>query len=340
MSNRSLPNHSSSISSTMDPRAPSSQYIRSDMGPYPGGMPGITPNYINNDKRINKTVGWRTNGAIRTTIQTRTRDQNFINVNQFAFIDTRIPNRPQLLNVQQLNWWLLTEFPQLLINNPMLLNEWAVKDRKKDYVNQEQAEKAYIMNTFKLYGVVVNRDVDNSDELPVERGPRAFTCTVKGVCNVLDYWSTGTRALRAYDSCYFVLKKVLVKPDAKYQSRLTTKFHNTGSPVPARWNPLGEMVWQVVPWNTPDSFIPVEAYSWTDKIATATASGAKVLVDGTKHIGGYWKLGRIHEYPDIGHRNMFKKRDELSVSRDITYLHDNGRLPPIHFYLSLDNNCR
>lgn len=334
MTSKSLPNHYSNISADVDPRAPSSKFIKSDMGPYPGGMPGMTPNYINNDKRVNKTVGWRTNGSIRTTVQTRTRDQNFVNVNQLAFIDTKIPDRPLLMNLQQMNWWLIKEAPELF-REPQVLNKWLVKDKVTNEVyNLEQAEKAYIMDRFKLYGAVVNRDIDNSDDMPVERSPRAFTCTVKGVCHLLDYWSTKDRSLHAYDHCFFVLKKVLVGPHDKYQSRLTTTVHNAGSPVPGNWPSMGKMCWQIVPWHTSDNYIPVNAYSWTDlKQVGAT------LVPGREHIGGYWQIGHIHEYPDIGHRAQFKKRGEMSVAQDITYLHDNGRIVPIHFYLKLDTNC-
>lgn len=336
MSSRSLPNHFSNISASVDTRAPSSKTIRSDMGPYPGGMPGITPNYINNDRSVNKTPGWRTNGSIRTTVQTRTRDQNFVNINQLAFIDTDIADRPQLYNVQQLNWWLVNDFPKLLGNNPRLLKEWQIIKNVKGVdmvVNQAQAEKAYIMKRFKLYGAVVNRDIDNSDEMPIERNPRAFTCTVKGVCHLLDYWSTSKRALHAYDTCFFVLKKVLIKPEVKFQSRLTTTVHGTGQSVPGIWPTAGKMVWQVVPWSTHDNFIPVDELTWEEEEIV----GAKKVLK--EHIGSSWRIGNIHETPDIGHRSMFKKRDEHAIARDITYLHDNGRSVPIHFYLKLDTNC-
>lgn len=334
MTSKSLPNHYSNIRADVDPRAPSSKVVRSEMGPYPGGMSGITPSYINNDKRVNKTVGWRTNGSIRTTVQTRTRDQNYVNVNQLAFIDTKIPDRPLLMNLQQLNWWLVNDAPELF-NNPQVLNKWLVKDRRTQTIyNQVQAEKAYIMDRFKLYGAVVNRDVDNGDDMPIERSPRAFTCTVKGVCHLLDYWSTKDRSLHAYDQCYFVLKKVLITPRDTFQSRLTTSIHNTGSPVRGNWPSMGKMCWQVVPWHTSDNYIPLKAYSWTDMIQVGTN-----LVEGDEYIGGYWRIGCIHEYPDIGSRAQFKKRDDLSVSKDITYLHDNGRITPIHFYLKLDTNC-
>jgi hypothetical protein len=333
MSSRSLPNHYSSMSADVDPRAPSSQMIKSDMGPYPGGMPNMTPAYMNNDKRVNKSVGLGTNGSVRTTVQTRTRDQNYVNINQIAFIDTKIPDRPLLMNIQQLNWWFIEHGTDVL-RQPRVLNEWIVTNKKNVALNEEQAEKAYIMKRFKLYGAVVNRDIDNNDSMPMERQPRAFTCTVKGVCHLLDYWSTADRSLHAYDQCYFVLKKVLVGPHSTFQSRLTTSVHNSGSPVPASWPKLGQMVWQIVPWHTSDNYIPVSVYSWTDSNLVGST-----LVKGKSHVGGHWRIGNVHEYPDIGHRSSFKKRGELSVAQDITYLHDGGRVVPIHFYLKLDSNC-
>lgn len=330
---RSLPNHYSNINADSDPRAPSSQRIKSNMGPYPGGMPGITPNYINNDKLVNKSVGLNTNGSIRTTVQTRSRDQNYVNVNQLAFIDTKIPERPLMMNIQQLNWWFV-EHGIPLFEQGKVQQEWSIIDFKQIPANLDQAEKGYIMKRFKLYGAVVNRDVDTENMMPIERQPRAFTCTVKGVCHLLDYWSTEDRTLRAYDQCYFVLKKVLVGPDTKFQARLNSSLHNTGTSVPAGWPKVGQMVWQIVPWHTSNNYIPVEIYSWTDK-----NSLLGVMVDGKTHVGGYWRIGNIHEYPDIGHRSQYKKRKDLSVAQDVTYLHDNGRVVPIHFYLKLDTNC-
>lgn len=333
MASRSLPNHYTNISAGVDPRAPSSQRIRYGDNNYPGGQSNITSDIINN-RNVNTTPGWRTNGSIRTTVQTRTRDQNYVNINQFAFMDTKIPDRPLLLNIQQLNMWLIEQAPALF-HEASTLRQWIVKDKRTDKVfNLEQAEKAYIMNRFKLYGVVVNRDVDNNDAMDIERSPRAFTFTTRGVCHVLDYWSTKKKNLQAYDLCYFVLKKVLIGPDTKIQSKLTTRIHNTGAPIHGSWPALGKMCWQIVPWHTSDNYIPISAYTWVDKIAV----GAK-LEEGKKHIGSYWRVGNIGDSPDIAARSIFKKRQELSVAHDITYLHENGAIIPVHFYLKLDTNC-
>ena len=320
----SLPNHyGPNISASHDPRAPSSQRIRADMSaPYPGGLNYLTPSYINNDSRVNKTVGKNTNGSIRTTVETRTRDQNYINVHQLAFLDTKLPSRPVLYSIQFLNWWLATDGYDV-VSNPAKLGENVIKNGNK-VLNITAAEKAYIMGRFKLYGAVVNRDIDTSFEQK-ERLPRAFTCTVRGACNLLDYWSHGTEPVRPYDQCYFVLKKVLVKPDTLYQYDLTAISYNTGNKLPKNWPKTGRMCWQIIPYSISDNFIPVKAYSFKE--------------NGKEHIGGYWRVGNVHEDADIMNSTLSNKRDEYSISRNISYLHDKGRVIPFQFYLRLDTNC-
>ena len=73
----------------MQPYAPDSKYLRTDMGPYPGGVPYLTSEYLQDERIINKNVGRPTNGSIRTSVHTRTRDQNSVNVDQFGFMDTK-----------------------------------------------------------------------------------------------------------------------------------------------------------------------------------------------------------------------------------------------------------
>jgi hypothetical protein len=348
----SLPNHyGRNISANYDPRAPPSKVIKSSMGPYPGGVRNITDQYIRSPG-INKTPGYRTNGSVRATVHSRRRDQNYVNVGQFFFIDTELMEKPILMNIQQLNRWLIEEGPKVLQNeakhpwriesdgthNKMIREDESIDTGRKATragnvrrINQEENEKNYIINRFKLFGVSVNKDSDNSDEMPVERIGRATTATVRGVCHVLDYWSTATRRLRPYDQCYFVLKKVFITPETRIQDNLTISKHNTGRPMPASaWN---KMHWQVVPYNNSDNTIDLDAYCWYE----TKYEGGRMVIDKTfQHVGYYWRLGNIHEYPDIGHYKMFGKRNDLSVAHDITYLHDNGAIIPIHFYLRFD----
>lgn len=322
----SLPNHyGRNMNPNADPRAPGSKVMRTNMGPYPGGVPYLTDKYINNDKQVNKTPGRKTNGSIRTTVMTRTRDQNTINVDQFAFMDTRKTDNPIMLNLQTMNWKLASDEGELgtILNatDPRQLQQYRVDGKGIDY-NRYDAEKAYIMDNFKLYGVVVNRDASGNTTMAMERIARAFTCTVKNVCNVLDYFSYKGNVLKPYNSCFFVLKKVKVKADMKWENVLTVSSMQ-GSLKKANASMVGKMKWQIIPYHAQDNVLDPKYRMWEDDA-------------GVTSVGGMWKLGKIHEYPDICVASVFEKRtDPTVVARDISLLHGRGRVTPVHFYLNM-----
>lgn len=315
------------MNSNSDPRAPGAKYLKTDMGNYPGGVPYLTDKYINNDTKVNKTPGRKTNGSIRTTVMTRTRDQNVINVDQFAFMDTRKTDSPVMLNLQTLNWRLASDKGELADilnennNKHQNLKQYAIHGESLN-TNRVDAEKAFIMASFKLYGVVVNRDVDNDNSMAKERIARAFTCTVKNVCNVLDYFSYKGHSLRPYSSCFFVLKKIKIHENMRWENVITASstqgaLHGTNPSM------VGKMKWQIIPYHALDNVLDPALRIWYH--------------NKTPYVGGMWKLGRIHEFADICTPGSFEKReDETSVSRDVALLHGGGRITPIHFYLNIE----
>lgn len=333
-----LPRYSTRLDAGMQPYAPDSKYLRTDMGAYPGGVPYLTSEFLQDENVINKNVGRPTNGSIRTSVLTRTRDQNSINVNQLAFIDTHIVDQPVLLNLQALNWWLVNIASD---GGYHILNDKKRRFTQKYEIssiagtipyNELDAQKAYIMERFKLYGVVVNRDVDNNpNDIPREQVSRDFTCTVRGVCHVLDYWSNNGKLLNPYDSCFLVLKKILITKDMTWQHKLTNGSF-TGN-LRADSTVVGTHCWQIFPYHCSDSIIPVKELMWEEGFtASPTASP-------TLYKGSYWRCGNVHEYPDIGSYSQHEKRKDTGcVARNITYLHDGGRGTPVHFYLKIGDN--
>jgi hypothetical protein len=188
------------------------------------------------------------------------------------------------------------------------------------------AQKAYIMDSFKLYGVVVNRDVDNDNNMQKERIARAFTCTVKNVCHVLDYFSKKGDILKRYNSCYFVLKKVKIEKGMSWENVLTASNQGTGSLKVATPAMEDTLKWQIVPYHNTNNVLEVSKRLWDDG-------------QGITRVGGMWKLGRIHEFADICIPSAFERRtNEHSVARDIGLLHGRGRITPIHFYLHIQTH--
>jgi hypothetical protein len=184
------------------------------------------------------------------------------------------------------------------------------------------AEKAYIMDRYKMFGVVVNRDADNQNSMPQERLARAFTCTVKDVCFVLDYFSKSGDPLRPYNTCFFVLKKVPIKNGMTWENIITAPNGIMSSKRASATMVSKKVAWQIVPYHVSDNILPVEHRMWED-------------ADGVTHVGGMWRLGRIHEYAPISQASAFAPRvDEHSVARDVSMLHGRGRIKPMQFYLA------
>ena len=281
---------------------------------------------------INKGFASETNVSIKATVRTRTRDQQYINQHQLAFIYTKKHDNPILLSIQQINLLLAGGDPDNEINN------------RKNFGDHLQTwSKEKIQKHFKLFGAVVNRDVDTNIEYPKERFSRAFTVCVRGDCHILDYWSTNNNRLKKYDSCYLILKKVWIGQNTSYQTNLSARHHNTGKT--ALNMPIeGRYCWQIVPFSTRDRSLTPEEY--TSTIYRTTGNRSKPVKPGTPNavpseiIGTYWRVGYTHEYASIGGPSMFSKRNEFSVSRDISYLNDNGAVRPMQFYLYLDDDSK
>lgn len=327
------------------PSSTGSKYLRTD-GPPRASVPYLTSNRIP-DLGTNKIATRTVNSSTRTTVHTRTRDQNYINVDQFAFLDTRSIEAPVLLNLQTLNWMLASVNGELgeLLSDPsnkafdpyrMGAHVTAGKGRARGGgggpetdLFQDDAEKAYIMDKFKLYGVVVERDTDTNMSLKHQRGRRAITCTVQSVCNTMDYFSFRHHPLKGYGSCFFVLKKVRVKAGMKWENSLSGK----GTPEYLNARTIGRHVvdqplkWQIVPYHTSDSnTLPVDKRVWVDD-------------NGHKRIGGMWTLGKVHHNPDLpGKQYVDKREDETATARDISLVHNFGHTPSIMFFLNISES--
>lgn len=310
----------------MDPRAPPSKRLRTDMGPYPGGVPYLTDKYINNDGQINKTPGFRTNGSIRITVHTYTDDQDYINVDQFAFLDISSKTKPVMMSIQQLNYWLITEAPRIFIQESKMIGYYDKNSLPKTssgviQKSNPDAERAYLEDRFKILGVVANREPVDSASLNRERTRRTFTCTVRGWTTCLDYWSSAKNALHPYDSCFFVLRKVMITPEMKFQSSLSGA---RGMSAPADVH--GTYQWQILPVNSRTDVCPLEKYTWEEK--------------GREYIGTYWRVGHVRELSTIQPARVFSGRGVHTVAQDMNYLHNHGGVFPLEFYLRLDQDIK
>ena len=281
----------------------------------------------NQKSSLNKNFASNTNTSVKVSVKTRTRDQNFINQYQLAFIYTKNYDNPILLSLSRLN---------LILAGGDILND---DNNKKIFgsKNPESWTKSEIQKKFKLFGVIVNKDNDTSNNIPLDRASREFTICVRGDCHLYDYWSHDSNRLKRYDSCYLILKKVFINNKCKYQTNSTSRIHDSGE-IPLNIG-KGKYVWQILPYNTNKNSVDPEIYTtkiYPDKI---NQSGGE---DNSSYdvIGSYFRVGYVHEYASIDKQNLFSNRDDYSVSRDITYLTNNNITKPVQFYLNLDNESK
>jgi hypothetical protein len=300
------------------------------------GYPGNGPlsDRMQNPSGINKQYSQETNSSIKTTVRTRTRDQDQINQHQLAWMYTKNFESPVLLSLVQLNQILAGGDPAWTEETRKKWYDHGKKQNKDNDKNDPRNwSKEYVLSHFKLYGVVVNRDVDMpNSSMPMERVERTMTVCVKGSTQVLDYWSRKGNALRKYDMCYFVLKRVpLDHKKVSFQNCLTSRYHNAGSPMQSKYK-TPKLHWQVFPYNVNDRCIKPSVY--TTHVKNTHSGNTEITV------GSYWRVGLIHEYASIGSQSMYEKRDENSVARDISYLSDQGAVRPMEIYLNLDDETK
>lgn len=321
----SLYNHTSGLSPDFNTMTTASKTMRTDMGRYPGGVSFLTDKDIQ-DPTIEVTTGNNTNGRIQVSLQTRTIDQDYINKYQFVWLDNEKTYSPKFLNLQSLNYELLS------FCNPVD-REQKAKNKKSE---KTMTMKQMIMERFQLFGVIANNDTDNNFDMPTVRSPRAISFTFWGSTHVLDYWSNREHGRVApYSTCYFILKKVEVKPSDLYQRTLKSSVTTSGihpheglvdwpkDPVDGKNMPI--YTWQVVPYHNWKNEIDIDQVVYDYKENDIAKSC----------IGHYWKVGHVHEYPDLAKRAILDTRDARSVSRNMTYLHMTGSVRPMQFYMDI-----
>lgn len=296
---------------------------------YPGGSTNMSTAPMNPGS-ANKAFMQATNGQVKITVSTRTTDQKKINSAQLCFIDNTNFDRPTLHGLQEVNRRIVERSTPSRLPSGKFASDMGPMDDKKT-----------ILDTFKLLGVVSNNDVDNdaisyNNTMAFQRGPRTFTIVTWGDAFLLDYWSHRGNTLRRYDECYLVLKRVKIDKSHSYQTDLTCNNHDIPTPFNVDID-YSRKYWQWVPFTCKRGSIPLDQILKKEKKYDPKT---KTLVEEDVEIGSYLRIGHVHEYADIGHHVRYKKRDEYSVSRDVTYLHRNGKVRPFQFYLHLDDECR
>lgn len=312
----SINNLNSTFDSVVVPGAPEP---RVDMAGYPGGQPYLSSNPMN-PGNTNKNYLQTTNGQVKISVSTRTTDQRKINSSQLCFVDNNKFDQPKLMSLQAVNK-MIVEYSSPLFSNGTFLTKMGDMDKKEN-----------IINRFKLLGVVSNNDSDDvlRYRYPNERNPRTFTVVTWGDCFILNYWSNNKhKILRPYDECYLVLKRVQLTNGHSYQTDLTVGRLDIPEPFD-RPIDMSKKYWQWVPYSCKGGIPSAQLLNTHENYKKKK----------TTDLGSYIRIGKVHEYADVGRFKDYEVRDEYSVSRDVAYLHRNGRVRPLQFYLHMDDETR
>lgn len=364
-------NYTDAISATYNPVQPGSKVIRTDTGSYTREKPYITDKY---DAPPGRTMsqGYPTNGTVKISYETRTKDQSLVNIFNMAFIDTERPDKLIIRSLQQVNEILASrdEFRihrrvfddrggryyevtrpdpngQLQTVQPNIDAVYydLELDDTDSYCHKVSKEK--ILDRFQFIGTIHNNDVDTDPYKHKGRLPRAFTVAVKGATHVLDYWSNSKRMVSGYSTCYLILKQVKIYKDYRdayidkipgtetvrypdYQQYNFQTDLNSSSRAVYRGQPHFETeekfryIWQFVPYFDNRGQLPTEKYMFYN-------------CRGKREFGSYIRVGYVHEYPQLSRQDVFSKRNEFSVARDIVYAHENAIIIPYQFYLLRTN---
>lgn len=291
-------------------------------GGYPGGTPNMSPNPMNPGV-ANKAFMQGTNGNIKITVTSRNTDPKRINSAMLAFIDNTDFDKPRLLSLQQVNRLIVKESTPRYNADTKTFE----KTRKFDTVKE-------IVDKFKLLGVVSNNDVDTQERVfngynSYNRAPRTFTIVTWGDTFLLNYWSNRNNTVRPYDDCYLVLKRVKMTESDYFQTDVTVLNKDLPENFPIKID-YSVHYWQWVP------------VSCKGGLPSRHLENKYEDQNGQKRfeLGSYLRVGKIHEYGDVGGHSLYSSRDENSVSRNVAYLHQRGKVRPFQFYLHLDDETK
>lgn len=304
MSKRSLPNNYNSLTEniSINPSAKKVKYL----GNVPG-IPTLTDNYFDQGAVTNLENEGNEGTSINITV--RNEDQEYVNQHQYVWLVNTEETRQKLMSLAQVNEFLAR-----------VQTDTSCKPYYEEFHNPAISQKAWIVDKLIPFGCL---SVQNAKKA------RYFTNAPKSVHNVeyhgrsfvFDYWSYGKNRIASYANLYFVLRKVHIKNNHSFVTKISPGLFEDGSSVAKN-----ETVWQVVPFFKNNGDITFDDYVTNDEF-------------GQPEVGYYWYIGRVHEYQAITSPGAITLRNELTTSRSTYSLYNVDDNTPIHVYLLRDNKC-
>lgn len=277
----------------IDPSAKKPKFIGSEPG-----VPYLTDQLFDQNA-VTELETEEANGSINITVHVTRDDQQYINQNQYVFLDNSDQTKPRVLSLAQVNYALA--YLQI--------------------VEGAEISGSWIMRTYQPMGTLANMDVSNRRGTIVNKPGQTHTIVTHGATQCLDYWSNEKSLIHSFSKLFFIAKKIQITNEHRFKIKIYESENTPGELIP---NIIGKWVWQIVPFHTTQD-ISWDDISWRD--------GSEVGV------GTYWFIGFVHEYQHVTAPSLFRLRREYETAYDVTSLYRNAEASKsIQMYLCYDNN--
>ena len=272
----------------------------------------------------NVGAGWVTNGTLTFGIHTRVPfSRELVNAGQVLFLDSRERDEGAIMSACMVNRWIMENTATTLQDRRELAP--FMHGPPGSIETLVRAQQRYLLDRFKLQGVVQNLETLGG------RNTRVIECATFGKTMVFDYWSHDANTSGAYDTCYFILKRVPLPRTARFQTQLRSSYRDSGTQLPNNWDERMGLMWQIVPYFNNKRVPDAEVMYWDENRGNRLGHARGVPMRGT-----YWRLGYIHEDPTMDPVSMTRGRtDSGHTTRDVTMLTNLGQSSPVHFYLDM-----
>lgn len=326
MSSR-LPTRYDTLRSDVNPFPPPSKRLRYDTAGYPTSVGDLTTNILQHEG-VTTYDGGQSNETVDITLSARSGKSDGLTAGQLVFIDTSVPDIDSVMGLQEVN----------RIIAGILSDKWDplvmqfLRGVRRDPTSESymylfrEAQIRYIRSRFKFLGIL------SSNDSPVGRirGTKAVNVSVWGDTRIFDYWSYGSRKLRAFNSCYLALRAVKISPDDKYQHLPRHVGHDFGEspenvvPNANVYDDTSKIVWQ---------YIPV----FNDK-EVLTKKELNLSPTENLYPWCYWRLGKVHEFPTLPFSYLSDSRNFRSTSKSAATVVEGSHGQTIQFKLNCQKN--
>ena len=294
-----IPTRYNALRSDVNPFPPPHKRLKYIDTNYPTGVNGLTTDILQH-RNVTTHDGGQSNETVDITRYSRGQAAEGLTAGQLVFVDKQLNEIDSYMSLHEVNR-ILASFNDLHIRTIASKNGDPLSTHRNKLASTGAAIIEYICKRFNFIGIL------SSNDTPVGRlkGTKAINISVFGETRVFDYWSYGNqKKVRAYDSCYLVLRQVRADHNEFYQNAPHGNPHDAGFQPKKYDNKDYEVDVDTAIWQ----FVPV--FNSRDVV---TKEDMPELFNTEMFTS--WRIGRIHEFPTLPASSASNSRDFRTTSK-------------------------